>query len=67
MTEKTSWRRGAEGWKRGPWLVRRKVVPSDEGEVWELVRKDASGLSRVLKEGATARGMMDQADTSDGL
>lgn len=67
MPVETSWRRGAEGWQRGPWLVRKKVVPGDEDEAWELVREDASGLSRVLKEGATARGMMDQADTSDGL
>lgn len=63
----TTWRRDHDGWRRGDWLVRKGLGDTPMNPSWEMCKEGADGKMRVLHEGPTARGMMDQADLSDGL
>lgn len=67
-TQLDPWVREPEGWRRGPWLVRKSLgnVGNAAGW-WEMCKTGGDGVLRVLDEGPTARGMMDHADLSDGF
>lgn len=64
----TTWKRDHDGWRRSDWLVRQTLGSTGQHpQWWELCKPGGDDVLRVLSGGPTARGMMDQADISDGI